>query len=151
MTNAARVLISGNNIIAGSPGPAVAMRGDSEDWRLSGNHFSAEGGIELTGVGTLAVHNFGYNPVGGIINPLPLNNSDLTNAVAAGVSTPESGATYTVRHTPKTISVAGGDVSQILINGVDAGSTGGTFKLGVGETIAISYGSSAPTTSIFAE
>ncbi|MGA7410067.1 MAG: right-handed parallel beta-helix repeat-containing protein [Bryobacteraceae bacterium] len=151
LTNAARVLISGNNIIAGSPGPAVAMRGNSEDWRLSGNHFSADGGVELTGVGTVVVHNFGYNPVGSVVNPWPLNNSDLTNAVAAGASTPESGTAYTVRHTPKTVSVTGGDVSQILINGVDAGSTGGTFKLGVGETIAISYGSSAPTASIFTE
>ena len=58
---------------------------------------------------------------------------------------------YTVRHTPKTVVVTGGDVTQILINGADAGSTAGTFKLGVGETIAINYSTSAPMTRVFAE
>jgi hypothetical protein len=55
------------------------------------------------------------------------------------------------RHTPKTIVVSGGDVSQILINGADSGSTAGAFKLGVGETIAITYNTSAPSTVVFAE
>jgi hypothetical protein len=61
------------------------------------------------------------------------------------------GTAYTVRHTPKTIVVAGGDVSQILVNGADVGLTAGAFKLGVGETIAITYNTSAPTTLVLAE
>jgi hypothetical protein len=47
--------------------------------------------------------------------------------------------------------VTGGDVSLILINGADAGSTPRTFKLGVGETIAINYSISPPATLVFAE
>ena len=42
-------------------------------------------------------------------------------------------------------------MSQIAINGVDTGLTGGAFKLGISETIAVTYGALAPTTAIFAE
>ena len=56
-----------------------------------------------------------------------------------------------IRHTPKTIVVRGGDVSQIRINGSDAGSRAGTFKLGVGETITITYNTAPPATLVFAE
>ncbi|MBV8640918.1 MAG: hypothetical protein JO070_05975, partial [Verrucomicrobia bacterium] len=57
---------------------------------------------------------------------------------------------YTVRHTPKTIVITGGTGLQIAINGVDTGLAAGVFKLGVGETIAISY-DAVPATAIFAE
>ena len=42
-------------------------------------------------------------------------------------------------------------IEAILINGANAGLKAGTFKLGIGETIAITYGTTAPSTSIFAE
>ena len=151
LTNAARVLISGNNIGASPQGAAIAMRGTSDDWRIVGNHFSVGSGVALAGTGSVVVNNFGYNPVGGIVNPWPSTGTDLTNNVASGSAAPASGTVYTIRHTPKTIVVTGGDVSQILINGADAGSATGTFKLGVGETIAITYNTSAPVTSVFAE
>ncbi|HET8999734.1 MAG TPA: right-handed parallel beta-helix repeat-containing protein [bacterium] len=149
LTNASRVLISGNNIGASLLGPAIAMRGTSDDWRIAGNHLG--GGVALAGVGSVVVDNFGYNPVGGISNPWPSTGTDLTNTVASGSGAPTSGTVYTIRHTPKTIVVTGGDVSQIMINGADAGSTAGTFKLGVGETIAMIYNASAPVTLVFAE
>jgi putative cofactor-binding repeat protein len=151
LMNAARVLISGNNIGARPQGPAIAMRANSDDWRIVGNHFSGGSGVALVGAGSVVVDNFGYNPVGSIANPWPSNGTDLTNTVTSGGAAPASGTVYTVRHTPKTIVVTGGDVSQILINGADAGSTAGTFKLGVGETIAIIYNASAPMTLVFAE
>jgi hypothetical protein len=69
----------------------------------------------------------------------------------SGSAAPKSGIAYIVRHTPKTITVHGGDVSQILVNGADVGSTAGNFKLGVGETISITYNMSAPTALVFAE
>jgi hypothetical protein len=47
--------------------------------------------------------------------------------------------------------VNGGDVSRIAINGAETGLSQGAFKLGVGETIAIAYGTTAPSTSVFAE
>ena len=97
------------------------------------------------------VDNSGYNPVGGISNPWPLSGTDLTNHVASGQAAPQSGIVYTIRHTPKTIVVRGGDVSEIRINGADTGSTAGAFKLGVGETIAINYNTPSPATLVSAE
>jgi hypothetical protein len=97
------------------------------------------------------LNNFGYNPVGIIAARWPSSGTDVSKHVVAGSKTPKTGTTYTIRHTPKTIIVTGGDVSQILINGTDAGSTAGAFKLGVGETIAITYGAVAPITSVFTE
>jgi hypothetical protein len=151
LTNAARILISGNSIGASPQSPAIAMRGTSEDWRIIGNHLIGGSGVALAGVGSVVVNNFGYNPVGSIFNPWPASGTDLTNQVASGSPAPVSGRVYTIRHSPKTIVVTGGHVTTVLINGVAAGSTAGTFKLGVGETIAVTYNSSAPTTLVFAE
>ena len=151
LADAARVLICGNAIGVVGKSPAIAMRGSSDDWRITANHLAAGGGIVLAGSGTVVTNNFGYNPVGPISNPWPSSGTDLTNQVVAGTATPISGTRYTVRHTPKTIVVSGGDVTGIQIDGVDAGSRAGAFKLGVGETIAILYGTSPPTTLVFAE
>jgi hypothetical protein len=151
LRNAARVLISGNNIDAGVAGRAIAMLGSSDDWQILGNHFGGGSSVTLAGVGSVVANNFGYNPVGLIVNPWPSTGADLTNNVASGSPDPQSGIVYTVRHTPKTIVVSGGDVLQILINGADPGCTAGAFKLGAGETIAITYNTSAPSTAVFAE
>jgi hypothetical protein len=151
LTNAARVLISGNNIGAIGQASAVAMRGKSEDWRIVTNHFAAGGGVLLAGTGSVVANNFGYNPVGAIADPWPSSGTDLANQVGAGSAAPLSGIQYTVRHTPKTIVVNGGDVTEIQIDGADTGLKAGAFKLGVGETIAITYGATPPATVVFAE
>jgi putative cofactor-binding repeat protein len=150
LRDSAGALISGNNIGAGAPGGAIAMLGSSDDWQILGNHFRGGSGITLAGVGSVVAHNFGYNPVGRIANPWPSIGTDLTNSVASGRPDPRSATVYTVRHTPKSIVVAGG-ASRIRINGADSGSTAGAFKLGVGETIAITYDTSPPSTVVFAE
>jgi hypothetical protein len=150
LTDAARVLISGNSIGPHAQGPAIAMLGNSDDWRIVDNHLN-DTGVRLAGIGSTALNNFGYNPVGNIPNPWPSNSTDLTNNVASGSAAPTSGIVYTVRRSPKSITISRGDVSQILINGADAGTTAGTFKLGVGESIAITYDSSAPATAVFAD
>jgi hypothetical protein len=151
LSNASRILITGNNITASARGPAIAMLGNSDDWRILGNSLGGGTGVALVGSGSLVTNNLGYNPVGNISNPWPSSGADLTNTVVSGNSDPQSGVVYTVRHTPKSIVVTGGDVSQILINGADAGSTAGVFKLGVGETIAITYNTSPPAAIVFAE
>jgi hypothetical protein len=151
LTNAARVLISGNNIGPGGGASAVAMRGGSDDWRIVANHLPPGIGMLLAGAGSLVVNNFGYNPLGVIANPWPSSGTDLTNQTAAGTAAPVSGTQYTVRHTPKTIVVSGGDVTGIRIDGADTGSQAGAFKLGVGETIAVFYNTVPPTTVVFAE
>jgi len=147
LSDAARILISGNNIA--EQGQAIAMRGSSDDWRIVNNHLG--GGLTLTGAGSTVLNNSGYNPVGVISSPWPSNGTDLTNNVTAGSAAPHSGTAYKNRHTAKTITVSGGNVSQILINGAAAGAKSGAFKLGVGEMIAITYSGSAPTTQVFAE
>jgi hypothetical protein len=134
------------------PNPAIAMLGASEDWQISQNCISNFGTepVALRGTGSVLINNFGYNPIGPISNPWPTGNGDLTNNVDAGSPSPQSGTIYTVRHTPKTIVVTNGAVSQITINGLNTGLTAGVFKLGIGETIAISY-DVVSTTAIFGE
>ncbi len=105
----------------------------------------------LAGAGSVVVNNFGYNPLGVIANPWPSSGTDLTNQTVAGTGAPISGTQYSVRHTPKTIVMSGGDVAGIRIDGADAGSKAGALKLGVGETIAIFYNTLPPTTVVFAE
>ena len=56
-----------------------------------------------------------------------------------------------MRHSPKTIVVTGGDVSQININGMDTDLTAGVFKLGIGETIAVTYDAEIPNSAVFVE
>jgi hypothetical protein len=151
LTNATRVQVIGNNISAIGQSPAVAMRGSSDDWQVTANHFVDGGGVLLAGTGSVLASNFGYNPVGAIASPWPSGGTDLTNRVTAGNAAPLSGARYTVRHTSKTIVISGGDVAGIQIDGAETGLTAGVFKLAVGETIAISYGSAPPATLVFAE
>ena len=52
-----------------------------------------------------------------------------------------SGQRYTVRQSPKTIIIAGGVVTQIAIDGTPTGLSAGVFKLGLLETIAVTYSS----------
>jgi len=152
LSDATRVLVTGNNINGTGANPAIAMLGTSDDWQINQNDLSNVGTdpIDLHGVGSVLINNFGYNPVGTIASPWPVSNGDLTNEVTGGSPDPQSGKVYTVRHTPKTIVTTSGTGLQIAINGVETGLAAGVFKLGVGETIAISY-DAAPATAIFAE
>jgi hypothetical protein len=152
LSDAARVLVTGNNINGTGANPAIAMLGTSDNWQINQNYLSNVGTnpVAPVGTGSVLVNNIGYNPVGTIANPWPVSNGDLTNEVSGGSSDPQTGQVYTVRHTPKTIVITSGIGLQIAINGVDTGLAAGVFKLGVGETIAISY-DLVPTTAIFAE
>jgi hypothetical protein len=152
LSDAARVLITQNNINGTGQNPAIVLLGTSDDWQIIENCFSNIGSppLSLRGTGSVLINNFGYNPVGAIPNPWPSNGGDLTNNILAGAPTPQSGTIYTVRHTPKTIVLTVGIVSQISINGLNTGLVAGVFKLGIGETIAVTY-DVAPITAIFAE
>jgi hypothetical protein len=61
-----------------------------------------------------------------------------------------SGRRYTVRQSPKTIIITGGSVTQIEIDGAAAGLSAGVFKLGIGETIAVTY-TSLPISKVVAD
>ena len=152
-TDATRILITGNNITETALNPAIAMAGSSDNWQIVQNSLSTTGPdvVSLSRSASVTANNSGYNPVGSVPDPWPKQGSELTNNVVSGNSSPQSGTSYTVRHSAKTIVVAGGDVSQILINGANIGLTAGAFKLGVGETIAIAYDALVPATAVFAE
>ena len=152
LTDAQRILISGNNISGTSENGSIAMVGTSEDWQITQNYLQdADDPVALKGTSSVIINNAGYNPLGNIPDPWPASGGDLTNDVTGGSPNPLSGTVYTVRHSPKTIVVTGGDLSQITINGVDTGLTAGAFKLGIGETIAVTYGMLVPTSAVFAE
>ena len=153
LTDAERILITGNNFSETVPNAAIAMAGNSDNWQITQNYLddSATDPVSLRGAGSVVINNAGYNPVGNIPDPWPASGGDLTNDVSGGSPNPQSGTVYTVRHSPKTIVVTGGDLSQITINGVDTGLTAGVFKLGIGETIVVTYDMLIPTSAIFAE
>ena len=152
LTDAQRILITGNNISGTSENGSIAMAGTSDNWQINQNYLGdANDPVSLKGTGSVVIHNAGYNPVGNIPDPWPASGGDLTNEVTGGGTNPQSGTVYTVRHSPKTIVVTGGDLSQITINGVATGLTAGAFKLGIGETIAVTYDMLIPTSAIFAE
>jgi hypothetical protein len=152
LTDAQRILITGNNISGTSENGSIAMVGTSDNWQITQNYLGdADDPVSLKGAGSVVINNAGYNPLGNIPDPWPASGGDLTNDVTGGSPNPLSGTVYTVRHSPKTIVVTGGDLSQITINGVDTGLTAGAFKLGIGETIAVTYDMLIPTSAVFAE
>jgi hypothetical protein len=153
LTDAKRILITGNSISETVPNEAIAMASNSDNWQITQNYLedNSPNPISLQGTGSVVINNAGYNPVGDIPAPWPAAGGDLTNDVTAGSPNPQSGTIYTVRHSPKTIVVTGGDLSQITINGVDTGLIAGVFKLGIGETIAVTYDTLVPTSAVFAE
>ena len=153
LTDAERILITGNNISETSENASIAMAGTSDNWQITQNYLDddADDPVSLLGASSVVINNSGYNPVGNIPDPWPASGGDLTNEVTAGSPNPQSGTVYTVRHSPKTIIVTGGDLSQITINGVVTGLTAGAFKLSIGETIAVTYDMLIPTSAIFAE
>jgi hypothetical protein len=151
LVDAENILITGNNISGTAPNAAITMAGTSDNWQITQNYLEENADVSLSGTGSVVINNAGYNPVGTIPDPWPASGGDLTNDITAGNPNPQSGTVYTVRHSPKTIVVTGGEVSQININGMDTDLTAGVFKLGIGETIAVTYDTEIPNSAVFAE
>jgi hypothetical protein len=85
----------------------------------------------------------GYNPVGVITNPWSGagTSAGLYNVSAQSTpqAFPKSNSVYTVRQTAKRITISGGTVSQIQINGTMIGQTAGSWLLEPGETIKVTH------------
>jgi hypothetical protein len=148
--SAERVTITGNKVLNNQTGSPIAMKGSSRTWNITGNSFAQNSNnapAPLSSDSTV-LNNSGYNPVGIIANPWR-PSGELTND-GGGAHDPVSGRLYTVRQSPKTIIITGGAVTQISIDGTLTGLLAGVFKLGVGETIAVTY-SAAPTSQVVAE
>jgi hypothetical protein len=148
--SAERVSITGNKILNNRMGSPIGMKGSSQNWNIVGNFFAQNNNNSPTPVSidSTVTGNAGYNPVGIIATPWHPSGS-LTNE-AGGSHNPTSGQLYAIRQTPKTIIVTGGGVTQIEIDGTPAGVLAGVFKLGIGETIAITY-NAVPTTTVWAD
>jgi len=139
--SAERITMIGNKITNNQTGSPIGMKGSSKDWLIAGNSFaqnSSNSPAPLSDDSTV-VNNFGYNPLGTIALPW-LPNGALTND-GGGSANPVSGRLYTVRQSAKTIIITGGTGTQISIDGTPTGLSAGVFKLGVGETIAVTYSS----------
>ena len=148
--SADRVTIIGNKILNNQTGSPIGMKGSSKDWHITGNSFAqnASNAPAPLSADSTVVDNSGYNPVGTIANPWH-SSGELTND-GGGSHDPVSGRVYTVRQSPKTIIISGGTVTQIAIDGTPTGLPAGAFKLGIGETIAVTY-SATPTSGVSAE
>jgi len=148
--SAERVTITGNKILNNQSGSPIGMKGSSKNWHIADNSF-AQNSDDSPGplsIDSTVIHNSGYNPVGPITNPW-LPTGHLTND-GGGSGDPVSGKLYTVRQSPKTIVIAGGAVTKIEIDGTLTGLPAGVFKLGIGETIAVTY-TSVPASKVVAD
>jgi hypothetical protein len=142
--------ITGNKILNNQTGSPIGMKGSSKDWLITGNSFAQNNNNSPTplSVDTTVVNNSGYNPLGTIANPWQPSGALINSG--GGSADPVSGRLYTVRQSPKTIIITGGTVSQIAIDGTPTGLAAGVFKLGIGETITVTY-SATPTTKVIAD
>jgi hypothetical protein len=148
--SAERITITGNKILNNQTGSPIGMKGSSKDWHIANNSFAQNNNDSPAplSIDSTVINNSGYNPVGIIANPWR-PTGDLTND-GGGSADPVSGRLYTVRQSPKTIIIMGGVVTQIAIDGTATGLSAGVFKLGIGETIAVTY-SSLPTSKVVAD
>jgi len=148
--SAERISIVGNKILNNNSGRPIEMKGSSKNWHITANSFAGnrdDAPGPLTADAT-AINNAGYNPVGLVESPWR-GTGDLTND-GGGSANPASEKVYTVRQSPKTIVITGGNVSEIVIDGIPTGLSTGILRLGVGETIAITF-TVAPTTAVWAD
>ena len=147
---AERTTLTGNKIVNNPTGGPIAMKGTSQNWLIAGNSFAQNSSNSPAPLSddTTVVNNLGYNPVGRITLPWQLNGT-LTNS-GGGSANPVSGRLYTVRQSPKTIIVTGGVGTRIAIDGTATGLSAGVFKLGIGETITVTY-SSPPASTVSAD
>jgi len=145
--SAERISVIGNKIINNQTGSPIGMKGSSNDWLIAGNSFaqnSSNSPAPLSADSTV-INNAGYNPVGTIA--LPWHPSGALTNDGGGSANPVSGLLYTVRQSAKTIIITGGAGTHIAIDGTPTGLSTGVFKLGIGETITVTY-SSTPTSTV---
>jgi hypothetical protein len=146
--SAERITITGNKILNNPMGSPIGMKGSSKDWHIADNSFDQNNAPTPLSIDSTVINNAGYNPVGPIANPWRATG-DLTND-GGGSADPVSGLRYTVRQSPKTIIITGGTVTKIEIAGTPTGLPGGVFKLGIDETIGVTY-TTVPISKVVAD
>jgi len=148
--SAQRITMIGNKIMNNQTGSPIGMKGSSNDWLIADNSFvqNSTNSPAPVSADSTVINNAGYNPVGTIALPWHANGA-LTND-GGGSANPVSGRLYTVRQSAKTIIITGGIGTQIAIDGTATGLSAGVFKLGIGETITVTY-HSPPTSTVSAD
>ncbi len=104
--------------------------------------------ISLTGTVNKIHDNIGYNPVGNIATPYPVAAGNLED-VASVQAFPTSNVDYTVSGSPKLVTIYGGTVTSIVIDGVTCGLTSGAFFLQPGQIIRVVW-SGQPNSVVYA-
>jgi hypothetical protein len=147
---AERITITGNKILNNQTGNPIGMKGSSKEWHIADNSFAQnhDDSPAPLSIDSTVINNSGYNPVGIVTNPWR-PTGDLTND-GGGSADPASGELYTVRQSPKTIIITGGAVTDIEIDRTSTGLSAGVFKLGIGETIAVTY-TALPNSKVVAD
>jgi len=105
--------------------------------------------ILAIGVNTHIQSNRGYNPRGNIANPYPVAAGSLTDAAAAQAF-PTNNTNYTIAHSPKLITIYGGTVTSILVDGVATGLTSGSFRLEPGQVLHVDW-TGQPSSQVYAQ
>ena len=121
-SGAIHTIIQGNQIQS-TTGAAITEAAGAGYTTAIGNNISASGACSIANNGTsVYANNTGLNPIG-------------TTTVGA-TSSP---FTYTSAYTNETITVYGGTVSSITINGVGTGATNGAFNIPPNTSMVITY------------
>jgi hypothetical protein len=113
------------NQFAGNTTDVNASTGDS---LFEGNIFFAAPVLILTAGTTRWKDNIGYNPKGNVATPYPVAAGYIRDTAAAQAF-PTSATNYTISESPKLITIYGGTVTSISIDGVVCGLTSGAFRL----------------------
>jgi len=95
---------------------------------FEGNIFFATPVLSLTPGTSRWYNNIGYNPKGNVATPYPVAAGYITDTAAAQAF-PTSATNYTISDSPKLITIYGGTVTSISIDGVVCGLTSGAFRL----------------------
>lgn len=97
--------------------------------------------------------NFGYNPVGNVATPYSVVAGNLDD-VAAAQAFPTSATNYTVVGSPKLISIYGGTITSVSIDGVATGQSGAgsfcAYRLEPGQVLNVVW-TGQPSSVIYAQ
>lgn len=121
-------LIITDNYIANSSGhqeEGIYENGACDYNDISHNNVTGNGTHQIYPVGTHdKIHqNTGYNPIGNIATPYSVAAGFLTD-VAGAQAFPTTATNYTVGQSPKLITIYGGTITSVSINGVATGQAG---------------------------
>jgi len=110
--------------------------GDCNTFRDNDLRNNLTGSLSVVGGATVVKNNRGYSPLGVVVNPYRVAAGPLLD-VAAVQAFPTSAVNYTVGHSPKLVTIYGGTVTSISVDGTVTGLTSGAFRLEAGQVFNV--------------